>query len=86
MWTTTLRLLVVGEMALTGTYVNMSRSRLGPETEPALPTHRVRMVQSDKARFRGLCWCGWQSGRRRSASLAREALDAHILAEDVDAG
>lgn len=62
--------------------MNPSRARLGPENDPARAVtaaeHSVRYVIPDKRRYRGVCACGWSSGRRKTAGIAREALDAHI--------
>src|SRR5207248_952434 len=63
-------------VALTGTYVNLSRTQLGPEPD-RMPIHGTRYVEREKGGFRAVCRCGW-SKRRRSAFVARQALDGHI--------
>lgn len=48
------------------------------------PIHRVRYVERSGHRWRGYCVCGFTTASRRSAAIAREALDAHIAeANDV---
>lgn len=68
-------------MAQTEGYVSLSRSKLGPEPDPIpVAAHGVRYVERDGNRYKAFCRCGW-SKRRKSASVAREALAAHILAQ-----
>lgn len=71
-------------MAQTGSFVNLSRNQLGPDPDP-LPAHAVRWVIREGNRFRAVCRCGWQSGKRRSASIARESLDTHVEGADTAA-
>lgn len=58
----------------------MSRDRLGPDPEPKpeSPAHGIRYVEREGGRYRATCFCGF-SKRRRTPSLARFTLEAHIV-------
>jgi len=64
----------VGEMEATGTYVSLSRSKLGPEPETQ---HALRYVVAEGSRSRAFCTCGW-SKKRATPWIARQAVEAHI--------
>lgn len=69
-------------MQATEGYVSLSRSKLGPEADPIpLSAHGVRYIERDGNRYKATCRCGWNK-RRKAASIAREALLAHILAAE----
>lgn len=61
-------------MDRTGTFVSMSRDRLGPESERP---HAVRYVCAEGRQLRAFCTCGW-SKRRATPWIARQAVEAHI--------
>lgn len=61
--------------------MNPSRARLGPEPDPApIAAHGVRYVEQVGRKSVATCRCGWRSGRRATATIARESLAAHVLA------
>lgn len=68
-------------MQATEGYVSLSRSKLGPEADPIPQSeHGVRHVERDGNRYKATCRCGWNK-RRKAATIARESLLAHILAQ-----
>lgn len=64
-------------MHQTGTYVSLSRAKLGPEPEPRVRTIQTVRHDPSGTRYVGVCDCGWRSGPRRARLVAWEALDAH---------
>lgn len=64
-------------MDRTGTFVELSRNRSGPEPTAAETQHALRYVKAEGSRSRAFCICGW-SKKRATPWIARQAVEAHI--------
>lgn len=59
----------------TGTFVSISRSKLGPAPDVQ---HRPLAVAYVDGKHVASCECGWVSGRRHTRDIAVDSLVAHI--------